>query len=90
MSWFTAFIGFLAPLFIALSPVLSYGDQALAMHRAKSSSGFSLDIPLIMLVASFLRYGYLCVCVCAPCSPPPPPPSPRRRIASSAPLQLEC
>lgn len=56
MSFFTAFIGFLAPLFIALSPVLSYGDQALAMHRSKSSAGFSLDIPLIMLVASFLRY----------------------------------
>lgn len=56
MSFFTSFIGFLAPLFIALSPVLSYGDQALAMHRSKSSAGFSLDIPLIMLVASILRY----------------------------------
>ncbi|KAJ3495847.1 hypothetical protein NLG97_g3091 [Lecanicillium saksenae] len=58
MSFFTAFIGFLAPLFIALSPVLSYGDQAIAMHRSKSSAGFSLDIPLIMLVASFLRIFY--------------------------------
>lgn len=56
MSFFTAIIGFLAPLMIALSPVLSYGDQALAMHRNKSSAGFSLDIPLIMLIASFLRY----------------------------------
>ncbi|KAM3454888.1 hypothetical protein MY3296_002670 [Beauveria thailandica] len=58
MSFFTALIGFLAPLMIALSPVLSYGDQALAMHRSKSSSGFSLDIPLIMLIASFLRIFY--------------------------------
>ncbi|ATY58420.1 PQ loop repeat protein [Cordyceps militaris CM01] len=58
MSFFTAVIGVLAPLMIALSPVLSYGDQALAMHRSKSSAGFSLDIPLIMLVASFLRIFY--------------------------------
>ncbi|KAJ4145529.1 hypothetical protein LMH87_004377 [Akanthomyces muscarius] len=58
MSFFTAIIGFLAPLMIALSPVLSYGDQALAMHRNKSSAGFSLDIPLIMLIASFLRIFY--------------------------------
>lgn len=56
MSFFTAIIGVLAPLMIALSPVLSYGDQAFAMHRSKSSAGFSLDIPLIMLIASFLRY----------------------------------
>ncbi|OAA66139.1 PQ loop repeat protein [Cordyceps fumosorosea ARSEF 2679] len=58
MSFFTALIGVLAPLMIALSPVLSYGDQALAMHRSKSSAGFSLDIPLIMLIASFLRIFY--------------------------------
>lgn len=28
------------------------------MHRNKSSAGFSLDIPLIMLVASLFRYCY--------------------------------
>jgi uncharacterized protein with PQ loop repeat len=56
MSWITTVVGVLAPIFIAMSPVLSYGDQALAIHRSKSSAGFSLDIPLIMLVASFFRY----------------------------------
>lgn len=55
MSWITSVVGILAPVFIALSPILSYGDQALAIHRSKSSAGFSLDIPLIMLVASFFR-----------------------------------
>lgn len=48
----------MAPLFIVFSPLLSYGDQALAMHRKKSSAGFSLDIPLIMIVASLLRIFY--------------------------------
>lgn len=45
----------LAPMFLIASPILSYSDQALSMQRNKSSAGFSLDIPLIMLVASFLR-----------------------------------
>jgi hypothetical protein len=40
-----------------MSPILSYSDQAVSMHRNKSSAGFSLDIPLIMLVASILKYG---------------------------------
>lgn len=53
--WLTALSGSITPLFIVLSPILSYGDQAHSMHKAKSSAGFSLDIPLIMLVASFLR-----------------------------------
>ena len=48
--------GFVAPLFIILSPLTSYADQTIAIHRTKSSAGFSLDIPLIMLVASLLRY----------------------------------
>lgn len=55
MGWFTDLTGFVAPFFIVMSPVLSYSDQAISMHRNKSSTGFSLDIPLIMLVASFLR-----------------------------------
>ncbi|PFH55067.1 hypothetical protein XA68_10857 [Ophiocordyceps unilateralis] len=57
-GWLAACAGYVAPLFIVLSPILSYGDQALSMHRAKSSAGFSLDIPLIMLVASFFRIFY--------------------------------
>lgn len=56
MSWFTTLTGFAAPFFIIMSPIISYGDQIVAMHRSKTSAGFSLDIPLIMLVASFLRY----------------------------------
>lgn len=56
MTWLTNLTGFIAPFFIIMSPIISYGDQILAMHRNKSSAGFSLDIPLIMLVASFFRY----------------------------------
>lgn len=56
MRWLRAFTGYAAPIFLILSPVLSYSDQALSMYRAKSSAGFSLDIPLIMLVASMFRY----------------------------------
>jgi hypothetical protein len=48
--------GFVAPVFIIVSPVTSYADQIAAIYRSKSSAGFSLDIPLIMLVASILRY----------------------------------
>lgn len=61
MGWLANCAGFVAPVFIILSPIISYGDQAMAMHRNKSSGGFSLDIPLIMLVASFFR------CVVAAC-----------------------
>ncbi|KAG9241580.1 hypothetical protein BJ878DRAFT_220835 [Calycina marina] len=50
--------GFIAPAFIILSPVISYSDQIKDMYRRKSSDGFSLDIPLIMLVASMLRIFY--------------------------------
>ena len=55
MRWFTAFVGYLTPSFLILSPILSYSDQAMAMRRNKSSAGFSLDTPLIMLVASLLK-----------------------------------
>lgn len=58
MRWLKAFTGYAAPIFLILSPVLSYSDQAYVMHRSKSSAGFSLDIPLIMLVASMLRIFY--------------------------------
>lgn len=58
MGWFTDLTGLIAPMFIIASPILSYSDQAISMHRNKTSAGFSLDIPLIMLVASFLRIFY--------------------------------
>lgn len=48
--------GIVAPIFIIISPITSYADQTYSIHRTKSSAGFSLDIPLIMLVASVLRY----------------------------------
>ena len=50
--------GYAAPVFLVISPVLSYTDQAISMYRAKSSAGFSLDIPLIMLVASICRFAF--------------------------------
>lgn len=55
MRWLTTLAGYVAPLFLVLSPVFSYSDQAISMYRNRSSAGFSLDIPLIMLVASLLR-----------------------------------
>jgi hypothetical protein len=55
MGWLATLTGYMAPGFIILSPILSYGDQAVSMHRSKTSAGFSLDIPLIMLVASLFR-----------------------------------
>ncbi|KFZ14084.1 hypothetical protein V502_06290 [Pseudogymnoascus sp. VKM F-4520 (FW-2644)] len=50
--------GFVAPVFIIVSPITSYADQIAAIYRSKSSAGFSLDIPLIMLLASILRVFY--------------------------------
>ncbi|KAE8355787.1 hypothetical protein BDV28DRAFT_128376 [Aspergillus coremiiformis] len=44
-----------APFFLITSPLTSYADQILSIHRNRSSAGFSLDIPLIMLVASILK-----------------------------------
>lgn len=43
---------------IATSPITSYGDQIYSMHKTRSSAGFSLDIPLIMLVSSILKVFY--------------------------------
>ncbi|KAF1847722.1 PQ loop repeat protein [Cucurbitaria berberidis CBS 394.84] len=55
MGFINAIVTNIAPIFIATSPVTSYGDQIYSMHRSRSSAGFSLDIPLIMLVASILK-----------------------------------
>lgn len=41
-----------------LSPITSYADQIASIHRSKTSDGFSLDIPLIMLMASILKYDF--------------------------------
>lgn len=49
-------------MFIIASPITSYGDQILSMHKNKSSAGFSLDIPFIMLTASILK----CVSITTP------------------------
>lgn len=46
----------LAPIFIVTSPVTSYADQIWSVSKSRSSAGFSLDIPLIMLVSSLLKY----------------------------------
>jgi hypothetical protein len=56
MGWLEQTVSNVAPIVIALSPLISYSDQAVSMHRNKSSNGFSLDVPLIMLVASLLRF----------------------------------
>ncbi|RFU73664.1 pq loop repeat [Trichoderma arundinaceum] len=58
MTWLATFTGYLAPIFLILSPIISYGDQAISMQRKKTSAGFSLDIPLIMLIASLFRIFY--------------------------------
>lgn len=55
MSFLKWIITHIAPLFIVSSPVTSYGDQIWSMSKSRSSAGFSLDIPLIMLVASILK-----------------------------------
>jgi hypothetical protein len=44
-----------SPNSLVTSPLTSYLDQILSIHRNRSSAGFSLDIPLIMLVASILK-----------------------------------
>lgn len=56
MRWLTTLTGYAAPAFLVMSPILSYSDQVYSMHKKKSSAGFSLDIPLIMLVASLFRF----------------------------------
>ncbi|RYP09033.1 hypothetical protein DL764_001529 [Monosporascus ibericus] len=58
MGFFTTLTGYAAPMFLIMSPIVTYTDQAMSMYRLKSSAGFSLDIPLIMLVASICRVFY--------------------------------
>ncbi|KAH7396417.1 PQ loop repeat protein [Pyrenochaeta sp. MPI-SDFR-AT-0127] len=58
MGFINEIVKNVAPIFIATSPITSYGDQIYSMHRTRSSAGFSLDIPLIMLVASILKVYY--------------------------------
>ncbi|KAF2646847.1 hypothetical protein P280DRAFT_465002 [Massarina eburnea CBS 473.64] len=58
MGFINAAVTSIAPIFIATSPITSYADQIYNMHRTRSSAGFSLDIPLIMLVASILKIYY--------------------------------
>ncbi|KAF8861176.1 hypothetical protein BDZ45DRAFT_800144 [Acephala macrosclerotiorum] len=58
MGILSCIMGAIAPIFIIISPITSYADQTYSIHRTKSSAGFSMDIPLIMLVASLLRVFY--------------------------------
>ncbi|KAF4555174.1 PQ loop repeat-containing protein 1 [Elsinoe fawcettii] len=55
ISWIVTHV---APLFLVSSPITSYADQIYSIHKTHSSAGFSLDIPLIMLVASILKIFY--------------------------------
>ena len=41
-----------------ISPLTSYTDQIFSINRTRTSAGFSLDIPLIMLTASILKIFY--------------------------------
>lgn len=61
MGFISWLITHIAPIFIITSPVTSYADQIYAIHSTKSSAGFSLDIPLIMLLASTLKSVRACL-----------------------------
>lgn len=61
---------------LVLSPLISYSDQIYSIHRSKNSAGFSLDIPLIMLVASIFKY-----VLSRPFEPPRTPTSPHAAAA---------
>ncbi|KAI5812075.1 hypothetical protein BZA77DRAFT_325454 [Pyronema omphalodes] len=58
MGVLSLMIQYIAPPFIITSPITSYADQIRSMHVQRSSRGFSLDTPLIMLVSSILRVFY--------------------------------
>ncbi|CAG7962875.1 unnamed protein product [Penicillium nalgiovense] len=58
MSLFQMAFDYAAPVFLITSPVTSYADQIFSIHRTRSSAGFSLDIPLIMLISSILKIFY--------------------------------
>jgi hypothetical protein len=53
MVSFQQFIDVFTFLFFLTSPLTSYGDQIFAMHRRKSSAGFSIDVCGIMLIARY-------------------------------------
>ncbi|KAJ5563009.1 hypothetical protein N7535_002545 [Penicillium sp. DV-2018c] len=55
MSLFQMVFDYAAPVFLVSSPITSYADQIVSIHRTRSSAGFSLDIPLIMLISSILK-----------------------------------
>ncbi|KAL2054331.1 hypothetical protein ABVK25_005472 [Lepraria finkii] len=58
MAFIGALISSFAPIFLILSPLTSYTDQILSINRTRTSAGFSLDIPFIMLTASILKIFY--------------------------------
>ncbi|MCJ1228376.1 hypothetical protein MMC12_005037 [Toensbergia leucococca] len=58
MAFLKTLITSFAPIFLIISPLTSYTDQILSIHRTRTSAGFSLDIPLIMLSASILKIFY--------------------------------
>ncbi|QIX01783.1 hypothetical protein AMS68_007300 [Peltaster fructicola] len=58
MNIFKLVLTTIAPLFIISSPITSYADQIWSIHKTRSSAGFSLDIPLIMLTCSILKLFY--------------------------------
>ncbi|KAJ9612661.1 uncharacterized protein PV06_01685 [Exophiala oligosperma] len=58
LGFLSLIVDYFAPVFLILSPITSYADQIASIHRKKTSDGFSLDIPLIMLVASILKVFY--------------------------------
>ncbi|KAJ5837008.1 hypothetical protein N7447_003034 [Penicillium robsamsonii] len=58
MSLFQIAFDYAAPFFLISSPVTSYADQIVSIYRTRSSAGFSLDIPLIMLISSILKIFY--------------------------------
>ncbi|KIW07192.1 uncharacterized protein PV09_02058 [Verruconis gallopava] len=58
MGLFRWLVDHIAPIFLITSPITSYADQIYSIHNTRTSSGFSLDIPLIMLLASILKVYY--------------------------------
>ncbi|KAI4241080.1 MAG: hypothetical protein L6R42_011377 [Xanthoria sp. 1 TBL-2021] len=58
MAILSTLMGVFAPIFLILSPFTSYTDQILSINRTRTSAGFALDIPGIMLTASILKIFY--------------------------------
>jgi hypothetical protein len=54
MVAFSQFLGVFQFIFFLTSPLTSYGDQIVSMHRRKSSAGFSIDVCGIMLHARYV------------------------------------